>query len=115
VREFQASTAAEPLPAPFLERVVAESLKLPARVWKDALAGLLATDLSGEIGKITAPALMIWGDRDEMATLHEQNRLVEASPDGRLAIYEGAGHAVHWEEPARPELSWADSRPTPSC
>jgi non-heme chloroperoxidase len=101
VWEFQESTLAQPIPTEFLERCVAESLKMPAWVWKAALAGLLATDLSQEIDKIAAPALMIWGDRDEMTNLGEQHRLIEASLSGRLAIYEGAGHAVHWEEPAR--------------
>ena len=36
VRAFQASTAYQPLPAPFFERIVAESLKLPARLWGEA-------------------------------------------------------------------------------
>jgi pimeloyl-ACP methyl ester carboxylesterase len=37
VREFQESTLARPVPPAFLETVVRESLKLPARVWKAAL------------------------------------------------------------------------------
>jgi pimeloyl-ACP methyl ester carboxylesterase len=27
--------------------------------------------------------------------------MVERIPDVRLVVYEGTGHAVHWEEPAR--------------
>ena len=99
--EFQESTLAQPIPTEFLERFVDESMKLPARVWKAALAGILATNHTDEINGISAPALMIWGDRDEMATLSEQYSLVAASPRGRLVVYEGAGHAAHWEEPAR--------------
>ena len=39
VRAFQASTIHRPVPAAFFERIVAESLKLPARVWKATLSG----------------------------------------------------------------------------
>jgi non-heme chloroperoxidase len=35
VREFQESTIYRPVPKEFVERVVSESLKLPARVWRD--------------------------------------------------------------------------------
>jgi non-heme chloroperoxidase len=41
-REFQSSTIHLPLPEAFFERAVAESLKLPAHIWKRALDGLLA-------------------------------------------------------------------------
>src|SRR5262245_21172604 len=33
-REFQASTAYRPLPPEFFDRIIAESLKLPPRLWK---------------------------------------------------------------------------------
>lgn len=36
-RDFQASTAHRPLPAEFFERIVAESLKLPPRLWRLAI------------------------------------------------------------------------------
>jgi non-heme chloroperoxidase len=41
VRAFQESTVAQPIPAGFLEAIVAESRKLPARVWKAYLQGIL--------------------------------------------------------------------------
>ena len=41
-RDFQASTAYLPLPESFFERIVAESLKLPARLWREVFDGLLA-------------------------------------------------------------------------
>lgn len=30
-----------------------------------------------------------------------QDRLVASIPGSRLVIYEGGGHAFHWEDPAR--------------
>ena len=44
---------------------------------------------------------MIWGDRDGFITRAEQDGLVERIPDARLEVYEGTGHAVHWEERER--------------
>jgi len=44
VREFQESTIATTVPAWFLEAGIAESLKLPARVWHAAFSEMLALD-----------------------------------------------------------------------
>jgi non-heme chloroperoxidase len=99
--EFQASTLAQPIAPELLDLFVDESLKLPARVWKAVFAGIMEADFTGEIGTIAAPALLIWGDRDELAVEREQRQFAEGGPSRRLTIYEGVGHAVHWEEPAR--------------
>jgi non-heme chloroperoxidase len=101
VREFQLSTCERPLPAGMLDAIVAESVKLPARVWRDTYAGFLEIDYSEELAEIQAPVLLIWGDRDAFAGRAEQDWLVDRIPDARLAVYEGTGHAVHWEEPER--------------
>jgi pimeloyl-ACP methyl ester carboxylesterase len=100
-RAFQESTITRPLAPGQLDRAVAESCKLPARVWKDALEGMLAATPPTEAGLITAPTRIIWGDRDQYLPLNEQLRLEAAIPGAELLVYEGTGHAVHWEEPAR--------------
>src|SRR3712207_5319713 len=43
-REFQASTIHVPVPEAFFEGIVAESLKLPARLWRSTFDNLLASD-----------------------------------------------------------------------
>ena len=101
VREFQQSTLAQPVPQALLDTVVQESLKVPARVWKAALAALLDTDFSGELSKITAPTLIVWGDQDVFFLRPEQEALTAAIAGARLVVYPGAGHGFHWEEPAR--------------
>lgn len=100
VREFQESTLAQPVPPRFLETVVNESLKVPARVWRSALEGILEDDFSGELAKIEAPTLIVWGDQDELALRSEQEVLAVTIVDSRIVVYPGAGHAFHWEEPA---------------
>lgn len=100
-REFQAATLARPVPAAFLDMVVAESLKVPARVWRAALAGLLEADHSAELRHIDRPTLALWGDRDGFFPRTDQDALLEALPRAQLLVYEGAGHGLHWEEPER--------------
>jgi non-heme chloroperoxidase len=60
VRELQAGDVHVPLPDEFLEGLVAESLKVPARVWKRALDGLVAFDDAADLARITAPTVLIW-------------------------------------------------------
>lgn len=100
-REFQESTLAQPIPAEFLETVVQESLKLPARVWKAASQELLAGEFPTELGKIKAPTLIVWGDQDAYCPRSDQETLCTAIAGSRLLVYPGAGHAFHWEEPDR--------------
>ena len=101
VHEFQQSTLAQPVPAVFYETVVQESLKVPARVWQMIFSTFLQEDWSEELSKITTPTLILWGDRDMYFPRIDQDMLVNAIPGSRLLVYRGAGHALHWEEPAR--------------
>jgi pimeloyl-ACP methyl ester carboxylesterase len=101
-REWQLSTTARGIGAAFLETVVAETLKVPARVWHAAFDGFLRTpDFSGELLRVTAPVLLMWGDRDTYATEADQRRLRAVLPGARAITYQGAGHAIHWEDPSR--------------
>jgi non-heme chloroperoxidase len=99
VREFQESTLAQPVSPAFLDTVVQESLKVPAHVWRAAFEGFLEGDFVGELEKIDAPTLIIWGARDTFCPRHDQDALLRAIGGARLVVYERAGHAFHWEEP----------------
>ena len=101
VREFVKSTLARPVPRTFLETVVRENLKVPARVWIATMAGLLQDESFGELGRIQAPTLVIWGDQDSVLPRSDQELLATAIPDSQLVVYPGAGHAFYWEEPDR--------------
>jgi pimeloyl-ACP methyl ester carboxylesterase len=97
--EFQSSTVHQPVPDEFLSRVVVESRKVPARVWRAALAGLLETERFTGLGGSQIPALLIWGDRDGMFSRSEQEALVAALRIASLKVYRETGHAPHWERP----------------
>jgi non-heme chloroperoxidase len=98
VREFQASPR---LTTERLETMVQESLKMPARIWRDVFAGILEADFSAELSKIKAPALIVWGDQDSLCSEGEQEALVSTISNSRLRIYRSSGHNLHWEEPER--------------
>jgi pimeloyl-ACP methyl ester carboxylesterase len=101
VREFQEGTLAQPVPQAFLETVVQESLKVPARVWRATFEGFLEDDCASELGKIQAPTLIVWGTRDAFCSRRDQDVLLAAIARSRLVVYESAGHGLHWEEPER--------------
>jgi non-heme chloroperoxidase len=100
-REFQLSTIERPLPDEMLEVFVAESMKLPTPLWREVFGGFLDIDLYDALASLEPPALLVWGDHDAVVTRAAQDRLVETIPQARLVVYEGTGHAIHWEEPQR--------------
>src|SRR5215475_7008511 len=63
-REFQVSCVHQPVPNEFMDRIVAQSRKLPARVWRAVMAGMLAGDYKTRLGDIRTPTPIVWGDRD---------------------------------------------------
>ena len=98
-RDFHAGTAYVPLPESFFEQIVRESLKLPARLWRDVFAGLLAYDDAEQPARIAAPTLLIWGERDALFPRDDQDRLMVAIRGATLRIYPETGHCQNWERP----------------
>lgn len=101
VAAFQEGTVARPVASGLIETAVAESLLVPARVWRETFATMREENHGGELRRITAPTLAIWGDRDALFLRADQDALLAAIPGADLLVHEGAGHAPHWEDPAR--------------
>lgn len=99
--EFQKATITKPVDAEYFSRLVDESRKLPARIWKDIIRELMKQDLSQEIKRISKPTLIFWGDQDVFCSRAHQDVLEKSIRGSKLLIYEGTGHAIHWEEPKR--------------
>ena len=102
--DFQSGTCVNPMgPGMMLDRVVDESAKIPAHVWKreaDALVGYRPAGHDGtDLARIRAPTLVIWGVQDGLLFRDEQDRLIKSIPGARLAVHETSGHAVNWEFP----------------
>ena len=99
VREFQYSTVNKPVPAEFMERVIAESLKLDAATWKAVIAGLV--DYTPAESEIAVPVLVLAGDQDAVFPLAEQRALGEKIDGAHVKVLEGIGHTPQWEDPHR--------------
>jgi non-heme chloroperoxidase len=102
VRAFQEGTIHQPVPQEFLDTVVSESLKLPARVWRDYWEGAVLSidrDYVLPLREIDVPTLMLWGEQDPLFPREEQERLAAAIPGATLKVYPETGHAVHWDRP----------------
>src|SRR5215204_4627416 len=73
VREFQMSTIHHPVPEEFLSTALSETLKVPARVWRDYMEGVvLKVDDTARLGEIEAPTLILWGEQDAVLGREEQ-------------------------------------------
>jgi pimeloyl-ACP methyl ester carboxylesterase len=99
VREFQLSTIATQLPGSFIDAVVSESLKVPARIWRATFADFRQTSLVADLARIDAPTLIVWGDRDSICLRHDQDTLAAGIRGARCIVHPGAGHAAHWDAP----------------
>jgi non-heme chloroperoxidase len=97
VRAFQESTFVRPVPRRYIDTLVSESLKVPARVWQATLDGLIAEDHSARLGEIDVPVLVVGGDQDGFFPVEEQQALVDALPNATYVLYPNTGHAPHAE------------------
>ncbi|MFI2752111.1 alpha/beta fold hydrolase [Cellulomonas sp. P22] len=108
VEGFVRATSPESLPEGVVDDLVDESLKAPARVWKGAMRGLIDSDATAMLDRITAPTLLIWGDHDPVVPRSDQDTIVNRIRGARLVVYPGAGHGVHLEQPDRVVNDLAD-------
>jgi non-heme chloroperoxidase len=100
-RQFQTSTLHVPLPPEFFEALLHESLKLPGRLWRAVLDGIISFKDTDRLAGIEARTLIIWGDRDALFPREDQLRLAGAIPRARLMVYPDTGHCPNWERPAQ--------------
>ena len=101
VRDFQHGTVHRPVSPAFMRRVVDVSAAVPRHVWRSVTDALVADDARAPIGRIAAPTLLVWGDRDAVFDRAQQEALLAGIAGARLTLYAGTGHAPHWEEPER--------------
>jgi len=100
VRELLESIIHHPVPEEFLERAISQSLKVPARVWRDYWEGVvLGVDDTARLGEIGAPTMILWGEWDALLPREEQERRAAAIPDATLLVYPETGHLAHWVRP----------------
>jgi pimeloyl-ACP methyl ester carboxylesterase len=100
-RAFQESTIATAIAPAQLDLFVAESLRVPARVWRETFREFLRADFSAELPRIEAPALIVAGGRDTFSRRQERDALAARLRRATVVDHPDLGHALHWEAPAR--------------
>jgi pimeloyl-ACP methyl ester carboxylesterase len=100
-REFQVSTAYQPVESAYMDRLVGESMKIPARVWRGIAGGLVSAEGKSDLSRIKAKTLIVWGEHDSLFGAAEQEALRRALPNARFISYPDLGHSPFWEDPRR--------------
>ena len=100
-RQIVVDTSSPDVSPEAIELFTSELLKVPARVWREMFAGLLRYDDSADLGAITAPTLLLWGDADDLVDRAAQDTLTARIRNAELLVYSGVGHTPRWEEPDR--------------
>jgi pimeloyl-ACP methyl ester carboxylesterase len=70
---------------------------------RDSLLESFTASVSNHVaqvaGQLDLPVLLVAGEKDEIATLPSQQRLLALLPDGELKVIPGVGHLIHYETP----------------
>ncbi|MGB8022153.1 MAG: alpha/beta hydrolase [Candidatus Nanopelagicales bacterium] len=85
----------------YVEDRVRDGAGMPARTWRDTLAGLTSAIPPTRVGSIRAPTLIVWGELDGLLAASDAQGLLADIARSRLVVYEGTGHLVLWEVPER--------------
>ncbi|GAC1316020.1 MAG: alpha/beta hydrolase [Chloroflexota bacterium] len=87
------------LPLSFLPVLAYDAARSgPVTLWR-AARDLLTADLETKLPSITAPTLIVWGDRDTLVPLEHGRRLARALPSSHIVVVAGAGHIPMWDRP----------------
>jgi len=100
-RDFTGATFGRSPSKEFVDAMIDQSLKAPARVWRETFASLVDYDDSVELGTLDVATLVVWGDEDSIIDRAATDALVRSMRNSKLVVYEGIGHTPHWEDPSR--------------
>ena len=91
----------QPVPDWYIDDRVQDGLACPAHSCLGTLLGLIDAVPPTQVGTISVPTVILWGERDDLLPRVDADLLQEAIPDSRLVMLPDTGHLVLWEQPAR--------------
>jgi pimeloyl-ACP methyl ester carboxylesterase len=59
---------------------------------KRVFVSVVNTHLDGEFSQITAPTLLLWGEKDNQTPIYMARRMSKLIKDSRLVTLKGCGH-----------------------
>lgn len=86
-------------PPAVVEHVAGLAASVPADVWTRLVVSLSELELGHALEHVTAPALVVAGDRDRLTPPASALALERRLPDARMAVFAGAGHCTMLERP----------------
>lgn len=99
------SLAGAPLPSGVRRRAAARVAASGSEDYRSATGTMRPTfvmvvneDLRPDLRRITAPTLLVWGDRDGETPLRDGREMEATIPDAGLVVFEGAGHYAYLEQ-----------------
>jgi pimeloyl-ACP methyl ester carboxylesterase len=98
---FSTTRALEPLPEIVLLTPALRAQLLEGDPGRIAALSLILTDFSSAIAAVVAPTLVVWGADDNVAPPRTGELLSERLPLAGYAVFDGVGHDVMAEAPAR--------------
>ena len=97
VRDFQVGLLVQPVPDDFINSIIAESRRLPARIWKEVIKDLL-TGADAELAKIKSPTLIVWGREDGLVPLSEGERFHKDIAGSTMIVFDQCAHVPNIEK-----------------
>jgi pimeloyl-ACP methyl ester carboxylesterase len=107
VEQFVRGTSPDEVSEEFVACLVAESLAIPAKAWRESLLGLLQAQRPQALEDIHVPTLLLCGSSDTLV-LDDQRVLLDRIPDAELVVYDGVGHGPHLAHPDRVAVDLAE-------
>lgn len=99
IKSFTEGLFTKPVPPDFLDMMFSESLKVPARVWKETGEALLKEKFPDQLHQVKDSVLIVCGGKDTIASRKDQEKLAGAIADSRLTVFPQLGHMLYWEDP----------------
>jgi pimeloyl-ACP methyl ester carboxylesterase len=82
-----------------VSHVVGLAARAPTKVWTNALAGLMDSDLRHAVTHVTVPSLVLVGEHDRVTPRASALAFADSLPDGRFEVLERTGHFPMMEVP----------------
>lgn len=91
----------QPEQAELRQMLIAQILQVKPVYYRSAMRALATFNVSQRLSIISAPTLIITGEKDTTVPPSVQRMLVERIPNARQAVIQDAGHAVSVEQPEK--------------
>jgi pimeloyl-ACP methyl ester carboxylesterase len=64
-------------------------------IMRQIMKAVIRQNLIGQVGTISCPTLIIWGEKDKYTPLWQAKQVQLAIPNSKLKIYSGVNHGLH--------------------